>query len=83
VGFCRIPEGVTIEGDLNTLQIISDKDRPVGKVRGLKGSFGIALVRVEDALSASKLTLNDHTVKIVKPVWWPIQASKELASAKK
>jgi len=69
--------------DLDSLQIVSEKNRPVGKVRGLSRTFGIALVRVEDALNAKQLILNDHTVSLSKPVWWPIQAAKEVSSVTK
>ena len=81
---CRLGEGVNLErSEWESGQLLSEKDRPVGKVRALSALYGVALVCVEEALQASQLTLAGHSVRVEKPSWWPIQASKELTSGRK
>lgn len=72
-----------LEGEIKSLEIVNEKEKSVGKVRGLEGQFGIALIRVEEALAASTLTLKSQPqiiVKVSRPNWWPIQLSKEIHS---
>lgn len=72
-----------ILGDVQSIQILNGKKRPVGKVRGLHGNLGIALFRVEETLSASTLTLNDTLITVSKPSWWPVEASKDISLGRK
>ncbi|XP_063608006.1 putative transferase CAF17 homolog, mitochondrial [Penaeus indicus] len=68
-------------GDTSTLaydtNIINEKGKSVGKVRGIDGQYGIGLLRVKECLAAETLTANDMVVKTFRPPWWPIEASKE------
>ncbi len=74
--------GDKIHGDATTFQIFNEKNRPIGNVRGLNGSLGIAVFRVEETLSASSLILNQTEITVSKPSWWPIEAAKEVSSKK-
>lgn len=69
-----MPAGVTIpsETDQTKLEIVNPKSkRPVGKVRAVIDNIGLGLIRVEDALGAPELKLNDHPVTVRRPFWWP------------
>jgi hypothetical protein len=65
------------QGDVQSLQILNEKNRPIGKVRGLDGNIGIALFRVEEAIASTTLKLNEVTLSVIsKPQWWPVEVPK-------
>ncbi|KAK3877308.1 hypothetical protein Pcinc_017962 [Petrolisthes cinctipes] len=66
-------EPVTIDAS-----VVNEKGKAVGKVRGIDGKFGIALLRVEECLKAESLMVNDIPVQTFRPAWWPIEASKKM-----
>jgi hypothetical protein len=49
----------------------------LGKLRGVEGNVGLALLRIAEALDASKLKILDMTAETMKPYWWPQEAPKE------
>jgi folate-binding protein YgfZ len=49
----------------------------LGKLRGVEGKVGLALLRIAEALGASKLKILDETAETMKPCWWPQEAPKE------
>jgi folate-binding protein YgfZ len=49
----------------------------LGKLRGVEGRVGLALLRIAEVLSASKLKILDETAETMKPCWWPQEAPKE------
>jgi len=65
--------------DTSKLEIKTQGGKSVGKVRGIIGEYGLALTRVEEALSAKDgLKIGDLTVSVKKPNWWPIELPKTL-----
>lgn len=67
------------EDDLIDKDVLTGEDKPGGKVKGLEGSLGIGLLRVELVLAAKQLRVNKSVaVKTWKPTWWPVVATKEL-----
>lgn len=61
------------------LQLVNSSggNKSLGKVRGICGSYGIGLIRIEQALSASEIKIGNVKVSIEKPFWWPKEISKE------
>lgn len=55
----------------------SGSDKSIGKLRGVEKSVGIALLRIQEALQAPELKINDKIIKTVRPFWWPTEAPKE------
>jgi hypothetical protein len=49
----------------------------VGKLRGVEGKVGLALLRIAEALDAAKLKILDEAAETMKPCWWPQEAPKE------
>lgn len=49
----------------------------VGKLRGVEGKVGLALLRITEALDAARLKILDETAETKKPCWWPQEAPKE------
>jgi len=49
----------------------------IGKLRGVEGKVGLALLRITEALDAAKLKILDETAETTKPCWWPQEAPKE------
>lgn len=56
--------------------VMNELGKPVGKVRGCLGQYGLGLLRVEECLLAKSLTVEGHKVQTFRPPWWPLQASK-------
>lgn len=66
------------EEELIDKDVLTEVDKPGGKVRGLEGSLGIGLLRVELVLAAKQLRVNKTVpVRTWKPDWWPVVASKD------
>ena len=59
--------------------VTDETDKRVGKVRGfIKGSvYGLGLLRIQQALSASQLKIESNPVKTHRPSWWPVEAPKD------
>ncbi|CAN8003480.1 unnamed protein product, partial [Ixodes pacificus] len=51
-------------------------DNAVGKFRVHRGQVGLALLRVDEALSAAELSVGSVRLSTVKPGWWPPVVSK-------
>jgi folate-binding protein YgfZ len=49
----------------------------LGRLRGVEGNVGLALLRITEALDVSKLKISDMTAETMKPHWWPQEAPKE------
>lgn len=56
------------------LDIESDDNPKIGKLRGVCGNRGIGLLRIEPALKAEKLKINNISCKTNRPDWWPQEA---------
>ncbi|XP_026478809.1 putative transferase CAF17 homolog, mitochondrial [Ctenocephalides felis] len=53
------------------INISNEAKTPVGKLRGVDGTNGLALLRIAPALAAEKLDVNGVVSKTQKPEWWP------------
>ncbi|KAK6638923.1 hypothetical protein RUM43_007193 [Polyplax serrata] len=51
-------------------------NKAIGKLFGIEGKNGLALLRIEDALSAPELLVSSSKCKTHHPFWWPIEAPK-------
>lgn len=60
--------------------VVNEQGKAVGKLRACLGHHGLALLRVEECLSAKNLTVGSHGVQTFRPLWWPLQASKAKAN---
>lgn len=60
--------------------VTNENGQNVGKIRSvLPGScHALGLLRVQPALSATRLIVGSHVVTTHRPSWWPIEAPKEL-----
>lgn len=58
------------------VDIKNEENQPVGKVRNVIGQHGLGLLRLEQAMAASQLHLNENKCRTEKPSWWPIEAEK-------
>lgn len=67
------------EFDVNSpIQIPSGSSKvSLGKLRGIEGSVGLALLRIAESLDVPRLKILDVTAKTMKPRWWPQEAPKE------
>lgn len=74
--FERVPQ---TEFDVNTpIQVPSGSSKvSLGKLRGIEGSVGLALLRIAESLDVPRLKILDVTAKTMKPRWWPHEAPKE------
>jgi transferase CAF17, mitochondrial len=55
----------------------NEEKASMGKVRNVIGKTGLGLLRIDQALAASHLTLNENEFKTERPSWWPIEADKK------
>jgi hypothetical protein len=67
------------EFDVNApIQVPSGSSKvSLGKLRGIEGSVGLALLRIAESLVVPRLKILDVTAKTIKPCWWPHEAPKE------
>lgn len=49
----------------------------VGKLKGIFENVGLALLRVEKALTFGTITVGDGEADVIRPAWWPIELPKE------
>ena len=74
---------LAFSGDASKLpfdsSVTNEKGKAVGKVRGVDGHFGIGLMRIEECMTAEKLTVENLDVTTFRPTWWPFKAAKERA----
>lgn len=56
--------------------IISDNVN-LGKLRGIEGNVGLALLRIAKSLDLAQIKIGDGLAITRKPIWWPIEAPKE------
>ncbi|XP_075983254.1 iron-sulfur cluster assembly factor IBA57, mitochondrial [Anticarsia gemmatalis] len=59
-----------------------DKKSNIGKFKTWANDYGLGLVRIKEALEAKALIIGKHSLEVVRPSWWPIEAPKEKAAAK-
>lgn len=55
----------------DVINISNETKASVGKLRGVDGTTGLALLRIAPALAAQKLDVNGIASKTQKPEWWP------------
>ncbi|XP_075222702.1 iron-sulfur cluster assembly factor IBA57, mitochondrial [Lycorma delicatula] len=65
------------------IEISGENVRAVGKLRGIEKNTAIGLLRISDALNATKLKIGNLTGYVIKPQWWPHEAPKESLLTKK
>ena len=58
------------------VDIKSEDNKVVGKVRNVIGQHGLGLLRLEEALAATQLHLNENKCRTERPYWWPVEAEK-------
>lgn len=56
---------------------IVHKGNNLGKLRGVEGDVGLALLRIDKALECGEFSIGDGMARTVKPNWWPLEAPKE------
>lgn len=66
----------TIDAD-SVISLSKNLKSNVGKLKGLIRDYGLGLVRIKECLEAESLTVGNHTAKVIKPSWWPVEAPKE------
>lgn len=54
------------------------ENKNLGKLRGIEGNAGLALLRINQALDFEEIAVGDDgKARIRKPSWWPTEGSKE------
>nr|CAI5855013.1 unnamed protein product [Callosobruchus analis] len=59
--------------------VIIHEATSLGKLRGIEGDVGLALLRIDQTLKHEQITVADGLAKVKKPHWWPIEAVKNKA----
>ncbi|XP_022160856.1 putative transferase CAF17 homolog, mitochondrial isoform X1 [Myzus persicae] len=67
--FDETPTGLNLDADIYNESDTGVK-RPPGKLRGLCGKVGIALLRIDECLKAERLVVGGFTAKTFIPNWW-------------
>lgn len=61
-----------ISANLSEVGDVKDEQKKsVGKIRNISGVYGLSLMRMEQAMAAKELTLNENPCRVEKPKWWP------------
>lgn len=63
-------------------KILDESGNVVGKFRGYVDKYGLALMRINESLSAQQLSVLGINVKVVKPAWWPQEFHREIVPVK-
>ncbi|XP_023018729.2 putative transferase CAF17 homolog, mitochondrial [Leptinotarsa decemlineata] len=63
--------------------IIIHQTKNIGKLRGVEGNLGLALLRVSSALEFGNITVGNGIASVQKPHWWPLEAPKEKINMQK
>ncbi|XP_011644501.1 putative transferase CAF17 homolog, mitochondrial [Pogonomyrmex barbatus] len=58
-------------------KILNESDKVVGKFRGCVDKYGLGLMRINESLSAQRLSVSGINVRVVKPAWWPQELQRE------
>lgn len=79
-------EDTVVPNSLNKDSPLEDVDRlikiNIGKLRGVHDKYGLALLRIAEALKVNKIKVKHAIATTTKPSWWPIEASKSINKAK-
>lgn len=67
--FDETPIGLDINTDIYCESELSTK-RPPGKLRGICGKVGVALLRIDECLKAQRLVVGGFKAKTFVPDWW-------------
>lgn len=72
---------LTFEKSLNfkldePVDVKTEENQSVGKVRNVIGQHGLGLLRIEQAMAAKQLSLNENKFSTKQPDWWPVEAEK-------
>ncbi|KAG5891249.1 hypothetical protein JTB14_004363 [Gonioctena quinquepunctata] len=67
----------TIPTKLPVDSIITHENKNLGKLRGVEGTVGLALLRVSAALECRNITVGNGIAAVQKPQWWPLELPKE------
>jgi len=67
--FDDTPTGLDLDADIYNESDL-DVKRPPGKLRGLCGKIGIALLRIDECLKAERLIVGGFKAKTFIPNWW-------------
>ncbi|XP_026807942.1 putative transferase CAF17 homolog, mitochondrial isoform X1 [Rhopalosiphum maidis] len=67
--FDDTPTGLDLNADIYNESDLGAK-RPPGKLRGLCGKIGIALLRIDECLKVERLIVGGFTAKTFIPNWW-------------
>lgn len=59
------------------VEVKNEENVSMGKVRNVIGETGLGLLRIDQALAAKQLTLNENKFRTERPSWWPIEADKK------
>jgi len=68
--FDDTPTGLELNADIYCESNSGVNKRPPGKLRGLCGKFGIALLKIDECLKAERLIVGGFTAKTFIPNWW-------------
>lgn len=74
------PDSLQLVNESKNAEIINENGKNVGKLRGLVGKVGIALMRIDPALAAKELILKSGScsakLTVKRPDWWPLEVTK-------
>ncbi|XP_018577271.1 putative transferase CAF17 homolog, mitochondrial isoform X1 [Anoplophora glabripennis] len=68
---------------LPTDNVILYKNVNLGRLRGIEGNVGLALLRISKALDFGEFSVGNGIAKVIKPSWWPLEAPKEKVNVEK
>lgn len=53
------------------VEVKDEANKSVGKVRNVVGQHGLGLLRIDQAIAATQLSLNENKFRTHRPEWWP------------
>lgn len=57
--------------------VITHNSVNLGKLRGIEGNLGLALLRINQALEFENISVGNGEARVVRPFWWPVELPKE------
>ncbi|XP_041969134.1 putative transferase CAF17 homolog, mitochondrial [Aricia agestis] len=78
----KFSEPISEEPPLDTNIVAANKPAAsLGKLKGVMRDYGIGLIRIKESLEAKTVKINNYTAEPFKPMWWPLEAPKEIAKS--
>ena len=77
LNFLKVPSNYSVNDT-----ILSD-GKNLGKLRGIEGTAGLALLRIDQCLGLEEIKIGNGMATTKKPAWWPLEAPKDILSAQR